>query len=523
MLCALILLPSLLGATASPVSGPQECAKGSEVWCQDLQAAVRCGAVEHCQRAVWSKPTARSLHCAMCQDVMAAAGNGLNPDATDSDILASVTKTCEWLPGQESSARCKWMVQTHSLVVLSMLRGAQGSTPALVCTSLTLCETLQKNLAAPGGPLSQEFASEAVAPFMTNGALSFHPPQMPGGAVCQDCIRLISQLHSALRSNLTLAEVNVQEQCESLGPGLTVLCKNYIHQLLTPAEQTLQLLPPQEVCGKGGFCEEQKGPAHWLAQVAAVEGVPSLELGLPRKSEIQMQSGLTCEVCLDVVQELDRWLMANSTEVIISHALERVCSIMPASLVQKCITLVDTYSPSLVELVSRVTPEKVCTTIRLCSRRRQARSLLKVPATVPSPLQDEENQGTFCSGCKRLLGLSAQNLERKSTRRDILMAFKGGCSILPLPYVTQCNHFVTQYQPVLIESLKVMMDPTAVCKKMGACHGPRTPLLGTDQCILGPSFWCKSQEAAKLCDALQHCQRFVWKETHTSSPSGEHP
>ncbi|ELW62226.1 proactivator polypeptide-like 1 [Tupaia chinensis] len=512
MLCALLLLPSLLGATtASPISGPQECAKGSEVWCRDLQAAARCGAMGHCQRTVWSQPTAKSLPCDICQEVVVAAGNGLNPDALDSDILNLVMKTCAWLPSQEASARCKQMADAHSLAILSMIHGDPASAPAQVCNSLSLCEPLQRHLAAQG-PLSEGDVSEALVPFMVNGPLSFHPAQVPRGAMCRDCVRLLSWLHDAMQSNLTLSELNVQDHCESLGPGLALLCKNYTLQFFASAEQTLRLLPPQEVCGKGGFCEEAGEPAH-LAHVDAVDEDPSLELGWPRKrSELQMTSGVTCEVCLKVVQELDQWLQSNSTAAMISHALERVCSIMPASIVQQCITMVDTYSPSLVEMVSRVTPEKVCTTIRLCGSRRRARAVHRAHATTPSrQLNDPENQGSFCSGCKKLLDKSSQNLDRQSTKREILMAFKRGCSILPLTYMIQCNHFVTEYEPVLIESLKDMMDPMAVCRKVGACHAPRTLLLGTDQCVMGPSFWCQSSEAARMCDAVQHCEQHVWK------------
>ncbi|XP_057627867.1 proactivator polypeptide-like 1 [Chionomys nivalis] len=515
MLCALILLSGLLGAAnASPISGPQECAKGSEVWCQDLQAAAKCQAVRFCQSAVWSKPTVRTLPCSICQDVAAAAGNGMNPDATESDILASLMKTCEWLPSLESSAKCKMMVGIHSTAVLGMLSGTAGSALAPVCTALTLCEPLQRYLATATSesPPTQEDATEVMAPFLSNGALSFHPSQMLGGAVCQDCIQLISRLQGSLESNLTSAEVAVQDQCESLGPGLVALCKNYIRQQFVPAKQMLQILHPQEVCRKGGFCEEQREPAHRLAQMAAVNGVPSLEMELPRKNEMQMQLGLTCDVCLNVIQEMDKWLMTNSTEALVTHALERVCSIMPESLVQQCITLVETYSPNLVQLVTRVTPEKVCETIRLCNNRRQARSISRAEATTPALLVDEENQGSFCQGCKRILGVSSQNLDRKSTKRDILNAFKGGCRILPLPYVLQCNRFVAEYEPVLIESLRFMMDPTDLCKKMGACHSPKVPLLGTDQCVMGPSFWCKSPEAAEMCDAVEHCQRLVWKK-----------
>uniref|UniRef100_A0A8C4L6A5 Proactivator polypeptide-like 1 n=1 Tax=Equus asinus asinus TaxID=83772 RepID=A0A8C4L6A5_EQUAS len=206
MLQALLPLLGLLGAAlTSPVSGPQECAKGPAVWCQDLQVATRCGAVGHCQSAIWSKPTAKTLPCDVCLDVAAASSHGLNPDATETDIL-----------------------------------------------------------------------------------------------------------------------------------------------------QTLRLAPPKEICRKRGFCEELREPA-LLAHT------------------IQMKSLLTCEVCLEVVQELDQWLESNSTETMISHTLERVCSKMPAPIVQQCVTLVDTYSPSLVQLVASVAPEKVCKAIRLCRSQRRAR------------------------------------------------------------------------------------------------------------------------------------------------------
>lgn len=512
MLRALLLLPSLLGAVlAGPIPGPQECAQGSAVWCQDLQAATKCGAVGLCRNAVWSQPTARSLPCDVCLDVVAAANNGLNPNATETDTLALVTKTCEWLPSQNASARCKGMVAAHSPAVLNMLSGAPGSTPAQVCAALTLCQPLQRQPATTG-PLSEEDTSEVVAPFMAKGPLSFHPPQTPEDAVCQNCVRLVSRLQEAVGSNLSsLAEVATQEQCESLGPSLDHLCKIYILRFLAPAEHTLKLVHPEEACRTGGFCEEPQGPAR-LAQVAAAEGVPSLESSR-RKSESLMKAGLTCDMCLQVVQELDQWLESNSTEALISHSLERLCSVMPDAIAQECITMVDNYGPSLVQMVTRVTPERVCTAVRLCSSRRRARDIHWPHMTTLPPLLDSESEGTFCGGCKRLLGVSSHNLERKSTKRSILAVFKGGCTILPLTYMIQCNRFVDEYEPVLVATLKEMMDPTALCTKVGACHAPRTALLGTDQCVMGPSFWCGSKETAEMCGAMEHCQRHIWKLT----------
>ncbi|XP_054438191.1 proactivator polypeptide-like 1 [Pteronotus mesoamericanus] len=504
MLPVLLLLPSLLGAAlASPIQGPQECARGAATWCQDLQAAVQCGAVGHCRGAVWGKPTARSLPCDLCQDVVAAGSNGLNPNATETDTLALVTKTCEWLPSLNSSAKCKEMADAHSSVLLYILRGDPGGAPAQVCAALTLCRPLQRPPATPGS-LSEEDTSEAVAPFMASGPPSFRPLQ-PEDTVCQDCIQLVSRLQDAVGSNMSsLAEVTTQEQCKSLAPGLALLCKEYTLRFLAPAEHMLKLVLPEETCERGGFCEAMPGPA-------ATE-VPSLDPVSPRERNlVQMNTGLTCDVCLQVIQELDQWLDSDSTEALIRQGLERVCSVMPASIVRQCVTMVDMYSPTLVQFVTRVPPEKVCGAVRLCSPPRRARAIRQPHRITLPPLLDTENQGRFCNGCKRLLGVSSQNLERKTTKRNILKAFKGGCSILPLPYLIQCHRFVDEYEPVLIETLKEVLDPVGLCTKVGACHAPRTPLLGTDQCVMGPSFWCASQEAAEMCNAMEHCQRHMWK------------
>ncbi|KAK2494991.1 hypothetical protein MC885_004586 [Smutsia gigantea] len=509
MLCALLLLPSLLGAAlAGPTPDPQGCAEGSAVWCQDLQAAARCGAVGYCRAAVWSQPTAKSLPCDVCLDVMTATSNGLNPDTTETNILALVKKACEWLPNQEAAAKCKEMVGAHRLALLSMLDEALDSTPAQVCTALTLCQPLQRHLATLR-LLSKEDTSEVVGPLMAHRPLSFQPPQIPGDTVCQDCVQLVARLQDTVGSNLSdLAEVTTQETCESLGPGFALLCKNYIHRFFAPVEQTLRLVVPKEICGKGGFCEGLKGPAH----LAAVAGVPSLEpVSSRRKTEVQMKAGLTCEMCQQVVQELEGWLESNQTEVLITHALEHGCTKMPMSIIQECITLVDAYSPSLVQLLTKVTPERVCKAIRLCSSQRRARAVHEASANPLPPMLSRENQGIFCNGCKRLFAVSARNLKLKSTERSILKVFKSGCSILPLSYMAQCNRFLAEYEPVLMDSLRDIMDPVALCTNMGACHAPKALLLSADRCAMGPSFWCMNQETAEMCNAVEHCQQHAWE------------
>ncbi|XP_004383605.1 proactivator polypeptide-like 1 [Trichechus manatus latirostris] len=246
---------------------------------------------------------------------------------------------------------------------------------------------------------------------------------------------------------------------------------------------------------------------------SAEDRVPTLKPVEPKLNFISgIPSNLACDVCTAVVHEVQGWLGSDSTKEDVSSALEHACHSLPLLLRAKCTSLVDNHGSDLAPLVTKDTPDKVCRAVEVCSTQRAPRSLGSTPTSRPLALPDEENQGSFCKGCKKLLDVSASNLQSRSARNDILAAFKGGCSILPLPYQVQCDRFVTDYEPVLIDSLMRMMEPTTICKKVGACRGPQNQLLATDQCFAGPSFWCKSKETAALCHATEHCQHHVWKE-----------
>ncbi|KAF7667369.1 hypothetical protein LDENG_00065740 [Lucifuga dentata] len=44
-----------------------------------------------------------------------------------------------------------------------------------------------------------------------------------------------------------------------------------------------------------------------------------------------------------------------------------------------------------------------------------------------------------------------------------------------------------------------------------------TPLLGTEQCARGSSYWCKNVKTASLCGAVSHCQQNVWNKPQMKS------
>ncbi|XP_005671100.1 saposin-B-Val isoform X3 [Sus scrofa] len=522
----LFLLAGLLGAAlASPVLGLRECTRGSAVWCQNVKTASDCGALQHCLQTVWNKPTVKSLPCDICKDVITAAGDMLKDNATE-EILVYLERTCDWLPKPNMSATCKEIVDSYFPVILDMIKG-QMSKPGEVCSALNLCESLQKHLAEltqqkqlESNQIPELDLAEAVAPFMANIPLLLYPQDgssskprpKADGDVCQDCIQMVTDLQNAVRTNSTFVEALVnhaKEECDRLGPGMADMCKNYISQYSEIAIQMMMHMQdqqPKDICGLVGFCEEVKEvPMQTLvpAKVLSEKVISALELVEPIKKDLVPEKAtIYCEVCEFVVKEVAKLIDNNRTEEEIIHALDKVCSKLPTSMSEECQELVDTYGSSILSLLlQEASPELVCSMLHLCSTQG-----LPVLTARVTPLKD----GGFCEVCKRLVSYLDRNLEKNSTKQEILAALEKGCSFLPDPYQKQCDQFVTEYEPVLVEILVEVMEPSFVCSKIGACPSAHKPLLGTEKCVWGPSFWCQNMESAALCNAVEHCKRHVW-------------
>uniref|UniRef100_A0A7M4EGI1 Prosaposin n=1 Tax=Crocodylus porosus TaxID=8502 RepID=A0A7M4EGI1_CROPO len=87
---SIFLLPSqFLFPVSSPVSWQKDCAGGPESWCQDLQTAVECGAVELCQQTVWKQQpmVSKSIRCNVCKILVSLTGRILQDNCTEVSSL----------------------------------------------------------------------------------------------------------------------------------------------------------------------------------------------------------------------------------------------------------------------------------------------------------------------------------------------------------------------------------------------------------------------------------------------------
>ncbi|XP_040983119.1 prosaposin isoform X3 [Aquila chrysaetos chrysaetos] len=533
----LCLLGLLAAAVASPVLWQKDCVKGPEVWCQSVRTASQCGAVKHCQQNVWNKPTVNSIPCDLCKELVTVAGKVLKDNGTEDEIRSYLEKTCEFLPDQGLVSECKEIVDSYLPVIMDMIK-EELDKPEVVCSALALCQSLQKHLAAmklqkqlQSNKIPELDFSELASPFMANVPLLLYPQDKPkqkskgSGDVCQDCIQLVTDVQEAVRTNSSFVKslvAHAKEECDRLGPGMSDMCKSYISEYSDLAIQMMMHMKDQAVFSNAGICLQsvmlldalKKQPKDICAMVGfcpSVKSVPlqtlmpaqvvhEVKMETVEKASVQEKTFSLCEICETMVKEVTGLLESNKTEEEIVHEMEVICYLFPASVKDQCKDFIDVYGQALIDMLLEATnPEAVCVMLKCCAASKPSQQpVLVKPA------------GGFCDICKMVVAYADKELEKNATTAEIEALLEKVCHFLPESVSDQCVQFVEQYEPVVVQLLAEMMDPTFVCTKLGVCGSAKQPLLGDNACVWGPGYWCKNMETAAQCNAVDHCKRHVW-------------
>ncbi|XP_078055896.1 prosaposin [Mustelus asterias] len=485
-------------AVASPLLGKERCAEGPTFWCQDIRTASECGAVNHCRQTVWRQVTLEDAPCDLCKEVVSVMGNLLKDNATEVELRTYLEKACGLLPDQSLKSECDELVDDYLPIILNVLEGELDN-PEVVCSALHLCKSLQKNLAEKN-ILSNEIPevgmSKLTSPFIANVPLLLYPQQVTepksNDAVCLGCTQFITDIQVAVKERTIVVDelvAQLKQQC-NLGAGLTQLCENYISQHAPRVAEILMTTDAQGICTTNGFCQKPATVPMQLLQEAVVNPV--------QESPLSMATSEKCVICEFAMKQIGNLLHLNKTEVMITKAVGKVCTLLPATVESECEDFVRQYGKAVVELLAQeLDPAVVCTAVGLCKKTKQIK-----------PKQPKA--GPLCEICKLVVGHVDELLENNATEHEIEAVLDKVCDLLPASVSDECKQLISQYGEALLEALLQTMDPNFVCTEIGVCAGAKKQLLGADKCVWGPSYWCKNMETANQCNAIEHCKRHIW-------------
>ncbi|XP_043534566.1 prosaposin [Chiloscyllium plagiosum] len=488
---------------ASPLLGPERCAEGPTFWCQNVKTASDCGAVKHCQQTVWRQPTVKSVPCDLCTEVVSVMGNLLKDNATEEELKSYLEKACDLLPNPTLTSQCNELVDEYLPVILDILKG-ELENPEVVCSALHLCQSLQASLAKKdilSNEIPEVDMSELTSPFIANVPLLLYPQQATepksNDAVCLDCTQFITDLQISVKENALVLDKlisQLKQQC-NLGPGLTELCEKYIVQQAPRVAEILTHTGAKEICTTNGFCQRPATVPMQLLQKAIVKPI--------QKNPVSTATSQGCIICEFALREIEKYLLKNSTEETIVNIVEKVCSLLPATVQDECNDFVEQYGKAVVTLLAQeLNPAIVCTLIGVCSNTQH----VVIEDIKPKQLKT----GPLCEICKTVITYLDNILEKNSTEQEIEDALDKVCNLLPATMVDECTNLIAEYGSVLLHILLESLDPNFVCTKAGLCGAAKQHLLGADKCVWGPSYWCKNMETATQCNAVEHCKRHIW-------------
>uniref|UniRef100_F7F361 Pulmonary surfactant-associated protein B n=1 Tax=Ornithorhynchus anatinus TaxID=9258 RepID=F7F361_ORNAN len=322
----LLLLTLACLTRAARIPETPECTLGPKFWCQDVETALRCGALGHCLREGWPLLQMGNL-CQECKDVVRIFTNIAKEMLFQDTVKQYLEQECAMFPLKALALHCQYALEEYFPVIVTFFKSQIVSPPRLPPPKSP--ETL-----GSCGPDPKDPSSSGPLPLRNGAPLSLRPSRLPQGLPGQEfpiplpycwlCRNLLNRVQGVIPKSFL--GVAVAQVCNvvplAVGGICHCLAERYIVILL---DSLLGRLLPQLVCGLILHCSAPP-PALWLP------------------------SAPDCGLCLSVTSQVCPGLRPNSTERDKVLALLQACD-SPALDWRECQAFMEQYYPQLQALL----------------------------------------------------------------------------------------------------------------------------------------------------------------------------
>jgi len=161
--------------------------------------------------------------------------------------------------------------------------------------------------------------------------------------------------------------------------------------------------------------------------------------------------------------------LLERTELITELTVRNLCTIVPEILQKDCNDLMNNYGEKMIGYLDKTSnPEKICELIKVCEKKEP-----KKPDIEPSKLIDNESKvanGTLeCTLCLYVAQIVDSMLKQNKTEEEIVKELEKICTYFPTSLKNQCNAFLDEYGPYVIQLLAADLDPQQTCTALKLC------------------------------------------------------
>lgn len=439
--------------------------------------------------------------CTFCEYLMHYLQQVITSPTTEEQVKQVLDRVCKKLPGSVEGT-CNEFVSTYGEALIALL--AKEIDPSVVCPVMHVCPS--------------DAAMEAWKTIPKDMTLTTEVQEKPS---CPLCLLAVSQLYNTIKDNKTEQNIKneLEKLCAHLSKPLSNQCvdfvKGYSEELIN---MLLANFTPEEVCVAIKLCNPQKnvGPTDYFPVDQDGEIMTNEIPNFPLHAEKEARDDQKCVVCEFIMQYIEKAMKNKSTKDKIEKVVHEACNYLPKTVSQECNDFVNEYADLVIKLLSEnISPKEICTMMKLCQ----------------ADMQKMIDSIAECALCQAIIS----EVDRMSTDPKVdakIEAIVGkACRLLPASKQGKCTMMLEVYEQSIINLRKDGVNTKEICKKLSLCSNSdvfamsnehfrdrRADDLGKKRCTWGESYWCSDMNAAKECEAVDHCRINVWKGDTPATP-----
>jgi len=226
------------------------------------------------------------------------------------------------------------------------------------------------------------------------------------------------------------------------------------------------------------------GPSYWCQNYKQAKECDAVQHCQEKVWKVKVKSNETCTICQDAMVALKAVFANPDIQKQITGLLEGLCT-NAGSLAAECKALIDQYAPLIFQEITQLlaNPKQICTELHLCSASKEKIMAALLEKALPNKLKafapkfgkqilkasKPVKASPQCILCEFIASKLDQMLGNNATQQEIEAALDKVCSLLPSTIRSECDAFIKEYAPEILQILAQELNPKMVCTALGLC------------------------------------------------------